>query len=122
MNIPKNSFVVIMHPYTLRMLTIIYGDQQTTKAIKEISVTRYKLINIDTMYLSRIIQIAKESLILPIAITNVILIVFIFAFVMVDPKSESVCELFERELCCGGLSTFDSCRPGKSIEIEAIYI
>lgn len=122
MNIPKNSFVVIMHPYTLRMLTIINGDQQTTKAIREISVTRYKLINIDTMYLSRIIQIAKESLILPIAITNVILIVFIFAFVMVDPKSESVCELFERELCCGGLSTFDSCRPGKSIEIEAIYI
>lgn len=111
-----------MYPYTLRMLTIINGDQQTTKAIREISVTRYKLINIDTMYLSRIIQIAKESLILPIAITNVILIVFIFAFVMVDPKSESVCELFERELCCGGLSTFDSCRPGKSIEIEAIYI
>ena len=122
MKIPKNSFVVIMYPYTLRMLTIIYGDQQTTKAIREISVTRYKLINIDTMYLSRIIQIAKESLILPIAITNVILIVFIFAFVMVDPKSESVCELFERELCCGGLSTFDSCRPDKSIEIEAIYI
>lgn len=122
MKIPKNSFVVIMYPYTLRMLTIIYGDQQTTKAIKEISVTRYKLINIDTMYLSRIIQIAKESLILPIAITNVILIVFFFAFVMVDPKSESVCELFERELCCGGLSTFDSCRPYKSIEIEAIYI
>lgn len=122
MKIPKNSFVVIMYPYTLRMLTIINGDQQTTKAIREISVTRYKLINIDTMYLSRIIQIAKESLILPIAITNVILIVFIFAFVMVDPKSESVCELFERELCCGGLSTFDSCRPGKSIEIEAIYI
>ena len=122
MKIPKNSFVVIMYPYTLRMLTIIYGDQQTTKAIREISVTRYKLIDIDTMYLSRIIQIAKESLILPIAITNVILIVFIFAFVMVDPKSESVCELFERELCCGGLSTFDSCRPDKSIEIEAIYI
>ena len=122
MKIPKNSFVVIMYPYTLRMLTIIYGDQQTTKAIREISVTRYKLIDIDTMYLSRIIQIAKESLILPIAITNVILIVFIFAFVMVDPKSESVCELFERELCCGGLSTFDSCRPHISIEIEAIYI
>ena len=122
MKIPKNLFVVISYSYTLRMLTIIYGDQQTTKAIKEISVTRYKLINIDTMYLSRIIQIAKESLILPIAITNVILIVFFFAFVMVDPKSESVCELFERELCCGGLSTFDSCRPDKSMKIEAMYI